>query len=144
MDRSSAGEIATAWLKEWSALQEIVDREEARVAIEQGVDEDQLSDNFADAAMNLVSELIRSDPESAWLIILELVDRAPTERSVGAIGAGPLEEFLRGHVIEYIRRVEREANGSARFRQALSRVWGWADIPTTMSERLRAAARMDD
>jgi Family of unknown function (DUF6869) len=58
-----------------------------------------------------------------------LVDRAPNGRVVEMVGAGPLEDFVKGYDEDRLVSIEHRAVSSARFRQALARVWIWSLEP---------------
>jgi len=73
-------------------------------------------------AYNAVAVLIDDDPSLAWTIILELVHRAPTERTFGLEAAGPLEDLIAFHGKEVIDLIEQRAGGDEVLRQALGRV----------------------
>src|SRR5450432_3052178 len=64
-----------------------------------------------------------SDPETAWLWILEGVRRARSDEVLGLIGASTLENFLSNHGSLFIDRVEHEAKTDPKFRMAVRHVW---------------------
>lgn len=73
-------------------------------------------------ASNRMFSLLAALPELAWPIIAELIDRAPSERSLGFIAASPLEDLLSEHGEQFIERVEARAASNAKFKRALSMV----------------------
>jgi Family of unknown function (DUF6869) len=81
-----------------------------------------------------VTELVRDDVDRAWDVVLELVGRAVDDRLLAYVAAGPLEDLIKWHPHEIIDRVEQQARRDARFRRALSGVWG---VPSSIEERVR-------
>ena len=90
------------------------------------------------AAWDAVNELVRHDPEEAWLVVQDLVRRATRDEVLAYIAAGPLEDLLCEHPYVFIDRVETLAAQDARFRRALSGVWGWSRMPPDIVARLDA------
>ena len=82
-----------------------------------------------------VRELVLTQPEVAWPLVLALIDQAPTPAILGYIAAGPLEELISAHGAQCVDRIEEETRRSPRFRQALAGVWGWSSIPRALRER---------
>ena len=76
------------------------------------------------------------DPEEAWACILEGIRRAPSEKVLGLIGAGALENFLGHHGDAFIDRVERQANADPRFLYVVGNVWKW-EIPDPVWQRIQ-------
>jgi hypothetical protein len=76
------------------------------------------------AAWLAVQELLERDPDEGWSIVRTLVERAPSDETLGMVAAGPLEDLLRQHGPVLIDRVEEESRKSDRLRLALSGVWG--------------------
>jgi hypothetical protein len=68
-------------------------------------------------------------PEIAWEIIVELVDRAPSDGSLGFFAAGPLNDLLSKDGPNFIERVEGRAKMNEPFRRAVGmlRRLGMAD-----------------
>lgn len=63
------------------------------------------------------------DPKQAWDLILELVRQASTDGALGAVGAGPIEDFVGLNAEAWIERIERQAANDPRFCRALT--WAW-------------------
>jgi hypothetical protein len=78
--------------------------------------------------------LIRTDPEKAWDITLELVSRASDDATLGYVAAGPLEDLMCEHGPLLVDHAEERARRDPRFRKALKGVWGW----NRMAESIRA------
>lgn len=74
--------------------------------------------------------------EEAWPVILALLERAPDDLAIAFVAAGPLEDLIRDHGPRFLDRLEAQARTSARFRGALSGVWGWEDMTPELPERL--------
>lgn len=71
-----------------------------------------------------VDELVERDPDEGWRITCALVNRAPSDRALAIVAAGPLEDLLTKHGVAVIDRVEEESRKNDRLRLALSGVWG--------------------
>jgi hypothetical protein len=80
-------------------------------------------------------------PDAAWPLILQLIEKG-SDRAIGAVGAGILEDLLDKHGIVVIDRVEAQAASDERFRFCLSHVWQ-AGMPAHIWERV-VAARGDE
>ena len=61
-------------------------------------------------------------PDAAWPLIVRLVEKG-SDRVLGAVGAGLLEDLLDMYGGEVIERVELAARHSSRFRLCLTHVW---------------------
>jgi hypothetical protein len=66
-----------------------------------------------------LTRLIRTTPETAWDIVITLIDRASSREALSFLAASPLEDLLSAHGSGLIDRVERRANDNAKFREAL-------------------------
>jgi hypothetical protein len=71
-----------------------------------------------------VDELLRADPDNGWALTLKLLAAASDDAALAYVAAGPLEDLLNWHGVAVIDRVEAHARKDARFRLALTRVWG--------------------
>jgi hypothetical protein len=80
-------------------------------------------------ASDRMYSILDGAPEVAWELIVELVDRAPSDGSLGFFAAGPLEELLSKDGPDFIDRVEGRAARNERFRRAVGmlRRLGMAD-----------------
>lgn len=63
------------------------------------------------------------DPHSPWPFILEVASRTSDHEALEMLGAGPLEDLIRGLGVEYFDRIEEQYRRSPTFREALSKVW---------------------
>lgn len=70
-----------------------------------------------------VGELVREGEEDSWFVLSELIKRSTDDDTLGAIGAGPLEDWLNDHGPRVIALIEAEAARSRNFRVAVSAVW---------------------
>ncbi len=73
-----------------------------------------------DATMGAV---LSDAPETAWAAVLKLLERDLTEKQLALLAAGPLEDLLAMHGLQFIERVEQEAERSPRFNHLLGGVW---------------------
>jgi hypothetical protein len=90
-------------------------------------------------AWEVARNLITDDPPEAWLLVLELLHKAPDDRVLGAVAAGELEDFILAHAAEFIDRIEGEVRTNSRFKAALSYVYVWT-LPFELFARIEGAA----
>jgi hypothetical protein len=86
---------------------------------------------------NRLTDMVWNDPESAWPVILLMIEAASTDSLLRDVAAGPLEELLSNHAHDFIDRIEDHARKDAKFRKCLCGVWGWFSIPATAQTRLQ-------
>ena len=81
-------------------------------------------------------------PEIAWGIVIELIDRAPSEKALGYFAAGPLEDLLSEHGPALIDRVEQRARENPKFLRAVRCLWrlGMTDDVWDRVQLLKVAA----
>ena len=86
--------------------------------------------------------LIEGVPELAWTLIVEMIDRAPSDNSLGFLAASPLEDLLSKYGPAFIERAESLAAENSKFRRALGmlRRLGMCD---DVWERVQVAAGAD-
>ena len=87
-------------------------------------------------ALELILELVRSDPDQGWALIVALADRAPDQDGVELLGAGPVEDFVREHGEAYLDQIDEAATQSPKRRSALTYTYGWDKQPKSVRERL--------
>lgn len=73
--------------------------------------------------VKVVSELSRSDPQSAVALIRSVLAKVSDEEVLAVLAAGPLEDVLGKHGPEVIDEVEKLAHQDHRFRELLFGVW---------------------
>jgi hypothetical protein len=71
----------------------------------------------------LMMDAVDNVPESVWSAILKILEHDLTEDQIALLAAGPMEDLLAGHGIQFIERVEREAEHNPRFNHLLGGVW---------------------
>ena len=83
-----------------------------------------------DRATDALSELLLTaeGAETAWPLILVLIERAPDDEAVAFVAAGPLEDIVRHHGPQFAARLIEGAQRDARVRQALAGAWVWEDV----------------
>jgi hypothetical protein len=91
-------------------------------------------------ATELLVHLIDDEPEVAWDLILGMVARAPDDDALSRVAAGPLEDLLCHHGVEFIDRAEVLAASDPRFKKCLARVWGSNRMDSEVYDRICAAA----
>lgn len=88
------------------------------------------------AAADELRELVWHNPERAWPIICEIIQRVSADDILAYVAAGLLEDLLVHHPHAFIDRVESRAKQDTHFRRAVSGVWGWTRIPDDVLKRL--------
>jgi hypothetical protein len=78
-----------------------------------------------------------SDELRVRTVIDLLVELAPDDKVLGAVGAGPLEDFISDNEDRLVW-IERRAAVSARFKEALRHVWIWSLGPNVLARVERA------
>lgn len=74
-------------------------------------------------AIDRFMDFIQSDPERAWDAILSVARRRPSEKVLGMLAAGPLEDLVDQHGEAFIDRIEKEASSDPEFKRMLQQVW---------------------
>ena len=72
-------------------------------------------------------DLEADSPEECWAAMLSIVAIKPSPRVLANLADGPMEELLELHGIEFIDRIEKEAQINPDFRNLLHRVWEITD-----------------
>lgn len=70
-------------------------------------------------ASDRMYSVLENVPELAWDLIVELIERAPSDNSLSFFAAGPLEELLSKYGAQFIERVEQRTESNAKFRRAV-------------------------
>ena len=74
-------------------------------------------------AWEQVTNLVEQGGDEAWFVLTELIRRAPEERALCSIGAGPLENWLERHGERVMFLAEEQAGKDRSWRVAISAVW---------------------
>jgi hypothetical protein len=74
-------------------------------------------------AIDALDDICRSQPELCWTLILRLSDRATLDLQLSSIAAGPLEDLLSRNGIDFIERIEIEANQNEKIKNILNWIW---------------------
>jgi hypothetical protein len=72
-----------------------------------------------------LDELSWTNPSEAWILILALVERAPSDEALSFVAAGPIVDLLLRQGADGANQIALEAKANSRFREALNHVWGW-------------------
>jgi hypothetical protein len=64
--------------------------------------------------------LLERIPELAWSLLIEMIDRAPSDASLSFLATSPLEDLLSKDGPDFIARVEERAAENPKFRRALT------------------------
>jgi hypothetical protein len=70
------------------------------------------------ASARMIS-ILKGVPELAWTLIVEMIERAPSDASLGFLAASPLEDLLSDNGPDFIDRVEQRAFENQKFRRAV-------------------------
>lgn len=76
--------------------------------------------------------------ETVWQAILRIMQRELTAEQVALLAAGPVEDLLALHGVQFIDRFEAEARRTPAFARVLCGVWR-RDIPEEIWWRVEAA-----
>lgn len=76
-------------------------------------------------------------PEEAWDVVVALVDRAPDEDILADVIAGPLDDLVRKHGIQFEARLVDRTRRDRTFRVAMSSFAVLDDVPAALASRLR-------
>ena len=63
------------------------------------------------------------DAEECWVGILEVLSQKPPKEVTGMLAAGPLQDLIEYFGLQFIDRIELEAQRSDAFRDLLGGVW---------------------
>ncbi len=91
-------------------------------------------------AVAMLDELAHNEPDTTWLLILELIRQPLGDDAFGCLAAGPLKNLIEYHGPVVIERVEDEARSNPAFQKLLGGLWlsstpdVWARV-----ERVRGA-----
>lgn len=88
-------------------------------------------------AWEYLMNLVDSDAERAWIIILQLISLTTDEAEMAYIAAGSLEDILTYRIDQFIDRAEDQARKDPQFRIALSHVRGLNNLKSDFFERLK-------
>jgi hypothetical protein len=93
-------------------------------------------ENWGWASDRLFS-ILKGAPELAWTLIMEMIERAPSDMSLGFLAASPLEDLLADYGPAFIDRVEQRALENRKFRRAVGmlRRLGMTDAVWTRVQR---------
>ncbi len=68
-------------------------------------------------------DAVTDEPDFAWLAILEICRRDPTDEELSLLAAGPVQSLLSWHGTAFIDRILVEAKRNPKFRHLLGGVW---------------------
>jgi len=74
-------------------------------------------------ALEKLEDYIYSNQESAFEIILLLINKADSDKISANIAAGPLEDFIRIRHKKHFDKIEMHARQNPKFRKCLTGVW---------------------
>lgn len=88
-----------------------------------------------------LNDLVYKDPERAWPLVHNLAADSPSDKVLGNVAAGPLENLLCYHGQAVIDRVLVAARSDPRFRRCLRGVWGWSGMDKEVWRRIEQAVK---
>ena len=68
-------------------------------------------------------DLADEEPEICWLVIQEILRQDSSTTILENLSAGPLEDLLSKHGLQFISRIETEAKNNPKFAILLGGVW---------------------
>ena len=74
-------------------------------------------------AWEKLCDLVLNEPENAWVVIEEIAAQNISDKTVGGLAAGPLEDLLVLHGKSFIDRIESKAKSNSKFSHILAGVW---------------------
>ena len=74
-------------------------------------------------AFGTMNDLVEEDPETAWPILLQMINSTEYGIHLATLAAGPLEDLLREHGSAFFDRIAAEARSNKKLREALCGVW---------------------
>jgi hypothetical protein len=104
MDQTELASLAAEWIKYWSAPKGSPERERYAGATD-------------------LYDLEKKEPETLWLLILEIHHQDHSVAIQQVLSAGPIEDLLAKHGEVFIDRVEAEARRDPKFAEVLGGVW---------------------
>jgi len=90
-------------------------------------------------AYNKLSDLCQNEPEICWRIIHIIRRVDGSEKILANLAAGPLEDLLVNHGVDFIDNVEKLAQSDQQFRKMLGSVWQ-SGISESTWRRIKAVA----
>jgi hypothetical protein len=75
------------------------------------------------ASIMELDRLAHDEPERAWLLLLQILERDNSTHVLEMLAAGPLEDLIQYHGPAFIERIESQAKANPVFRHALGGVW---------------------
>ena len=74
-------------------------------------------------AIETLMDLTEEDPEMAWEIILAILEEDSSEKILGNVAAGPLEDLMCVYGEEIMDRIESQAQRDPVFKKCMAGVW---------------------
>src|SRR4051794_22092271 len=85
-------------------------------------------------------DIIHSEPESAWELLLEIIAQAD-ESELYLLGAGDLETFVSNQAVDYADRIVDQIRTNSKFRKAFESLDLGSDMPALVGRRFNDALR---
>lgn len=74
-------------------------------------------------AVEKMLDIPYKEPELAWEIIITIIKKNPSPKVISQLGAGPLEDIMRYHGNNFMKRVEKAVVENALFKDCMKSVW---------------------
>lgn len=95
------------------------------------------------AAYEFMEELVGRRAEECWKGVLAVVSKRPSERVLGMLAAGIMEDLLEDSGTEFIDRIEEQASSDPVFKRMLGGIWE-SGAPEVWSRLLAAREATND
>ena len=73
---------------------------------------------------------------NAFEMLMALVESAPDDGALAYVGAGPLEDLINSHGVQFAGQIEESARRVLKFRAALAHVQLSSNVAASVRERL--------
>ena len=121
----------------------MTDEEIADLWIKYELKENPAEDDPDFLAYEVLSGLEHKNPERLFRILRLIVDKNDTEKILGMVAAGPLEDLIVGeHGDKFVDRVLDLARQDKRWRRILGGVWVGRSEDTDVQKRIRDAIQL--
>jgi len=86
-------------------------------------DKDEIKKNKHYNPFEIYDLIVRNDPLTGWRLIVNTINKDTQKKSLRMLAAGPLEDFISIHGINFIELIEDEARINSELRWILGGVW---------------------
>jgi hypothetical protein len=83
-----------------------------------------------------VEEAVMEPSANTFEMLMALVESAPDDDALAYVGAGPLEDLINSHGVQFAGQIEESARRVPKFRTALAHVQLSSNVSASVRERL--------